>query len=242
MSLKVKFDRILGRLREADDGGDTPTPPTPSHTFTATTTGNNKSYNADQLETDSLTVTVTTRYDGNLVDCTPPDNTWTRTGTGTYTKTITGSGTIAAATFTYTPSGGSAMTATSQARTLTKVWPAYWGMVDLGTVPQERIDSIVANLNAQHRETSSFSNRLIDVEGDDKKDMWLWVVTHGSATVVDAVFNQNVMQSPVNVTAFASPISGVNIDLPGYKVYVSTWPIEAGQSGYQAKLGITLNA
>lgn len=238
MSLKVKFDRILGRLREAD-GGDTPTPPV-THTFTATTTGNNKSYFADQQETDSLTVTVTTRYDGDLVDADSVPSGWTRTGLGTYTKTVNGSGTIAAATFTYTPSGGSAMTATSQARTLTKVYPAYWGMVDLGTVPQERIDSIVADLNTQHRETSSFSNRLIDVEGDPKKDMWIWVVTHGSATVVDASFNQNVMQSPVNVTDFASPISGVNIDLSGYKVYVSTWPIEANTPGYQAKLGITL--
>lgn len=238
MSLKVKFDVILGRLREKDGDGNTPTP---THTFTATTTGNNKTYYADEKETDSLTVTVTLRYDGNTVDADSVPSGWTRTALGTYQKTVNGSGTIAATTFTYTPQGGSARTATSQARTLTKVWPAYWGTYPMGTVPSGRIDSIAVALAAQHRETDDVANRVVNVPDDPKDDMWLWVVTHGSATVVDANFNMNIMESPVSVADFASPISGTNFDLSGYKVYVSTWPAEAGQGGFgDLKINITL--
>lgn len=239
MSLTVKFDRILGRLREADV--ETPTPPAPSHTFTATTTGSDKTYYADEKETDTLTVTVTLRYDGNPVDADTngvPSG-WEKVPNtiGQYSKTISGSGSTGAATFSYT-ANGETKTANAQSKTLTKAWPAYWGMMASNDTAGN-IDTIVASLATQHRETSNVSNRTINVEGDPKNDMWLWVVTHGSATVVDATFNQNVMEQPVNLSEFESPMNA-QISLAGYKVYVSTWPIEAQQAGYQAKLSINL--
>ena len=236
MSIKVKFDTILGRLREKD-GSETPV----THTFTATTTGSNKSYIADVQETDSLTVTVALRYDGNLVDANTVPSGWTRTALGTYQRTVTGSGTVPATAFTYTPQGGSAMTATSQARTLTKVWPAYWGTYPSGTVPSGRIDTIAANLAKQHRETANVVNRVVNVADSPTDDVWFWVVTHGSASVVDANFGLSIMESPVSVVPFASPMPDVSIDLPDYKVYVATWPAEAGQGGYgDLKINITL--
>ena len=239
MTLKVKFDRILGRLREKDGSGDTPTPPV-THTFTATTIGSSKSYYADQQETGTLSVTVELRYDGNLVDADTVPSGWEKVPntTGQYTKTISGSGSTGATTFSYT-ANGETKTANAQSKTLTKVWPAYWGMVATNDT-NTGIDAIADDLaNNQHRETASFSNRLIDVEGDPKKDMWLWVMVRNSATVVDATFNTSVVNAPVNLAAFESP-KNANIELSGYKAYVTTWPIEANVPGYQAKLSITL--
>lgn len=241
MSLTVKFDRILGRLREADV--ETPTPPAPSHTFTATTSGSNKTYYADEKETDMLTVTVTLRYDGNPVDADTngvPSG-WEKVPNtiGQYSKTISGSGSTGNGTFSYT-ANGETKTASAQSKTLTKVWPAYWGTYPSGTVPEARIDTIAADLAAQHRETSNVVNRVVNV-GNPKDDVWLWVVTHGEATVVDANFNLNIMEAPVSVADFASPMPDTNFDLSGYKAYVATWPAEAGQGGYgDLKMNITL--
>ena len=142
MSLKVKFDRILGRLREADV--ETPTPPAPSHTFTATTSGSNKTYYADEKETDTLTVTVTLRYDGNPVDADTngvPSG-WEKVPNtiGQYSKTISGSGSTGNGTFSYT-ANGETKTASAQSKTLTKKWPAYWGVYPSGTRSEDRHDS-----------------------------------------------------------------------------------------------------
>lgn len=241
MSIKVKFDRILGRLREGDDGGDTPTP---SPSFTVTTTGSNKTYYADQQQTDTLTVVAECRYDGNLVDADSVPNGWERASLGTYSKTISGSGTIAKTTFTYTPQGGSALTAKSDAKTLTKVWPSYWGtypLDDLYKVEVDAIDAIAANLASQHRSTSNVVNTVLNVPSDPNVDVWFWVLTHGSATVVDNNLGANIMKSPVEAPDFASPMQGADFDLSGYKVYISTWPAEAGQGGFgDLKINITL--
>ena len=239
MSLKVKFDRILGRLREADV--ETPTPPAPSHTFTATTSGSNKTYYADEKETDTLTVTVTLRYDGNPVDADTngvPSG-WEKVPNtiGQYSKTISGSGSTGNGTFSYT-ANGETKTASAQSKTLTKVWPAYWGVYP-GNVASGRIDTIASALAEQHRETSDVVNRIVNVPDHPKDDVWLWVVTHGTATVVDALVGANIMESPVALVAFLSPKA--NFDLTGYKAYIATWPAEAGQGGYgDLKMNITL--
>lgn len=239
MSIKAKFDVILGRLREADgDGGDTPTP---APTFTVTTTGSNKTYYADQLQTDTLTVVAECRYDGNLVDADSVPSGWERASLGTYSKTISGSGTVSATTFTYTPQGGSALTAKTSARSLTKVWPAYWGTYPSEVVVDERLDGVVANLAAQHRATSNVVNTVANIPADQSQDVWLWVVTHGSALVVDNNLGANIMNAPVNAPNFDSPMQGADFELSGYKLYVSTWPAEAGQGGFgELKINITL--
>ncbi len=239
MTIKVKFDPILGRLREKDgDGGDTPTP-TP--VFTVTTIGDNKTYYADQKQTDTLTVVAECRYDDNLVDVANPPQGWERASLGTYSKTISGTGTVGATTFTYTPEGGSPLSAKTTAKTLTKKWPAYWGTYPSGVLPEGRIDTIAANLASQHRATANVVNSVVNVLDDPNQDVWLWVVTHGSATVVDNTLGANIMNSPDNVADFASPMQGANFDLSGYKVYISTWPAEAGQGGFgELKINITL--
>ena len=156
MSLKVKYDVVLGRLREKDgDGGDTPTP---SPAFTVITTGSNKTYYADEKQTDTLTVVAECRYDGNLVDADSVPSGWERASLGTYSNTISGSGTVAKTTFTYTPQGGSALTAKSDAKTLTKVWPTYWGVYPSGLLPSGRIDTIAANLAAQDRKSTRLNS------------------------------------------------------------------------------------
>ncbi len=246
MSLKVKFDRILGRLREMDDNTPPTPPPDPTEFFAANLTGSNKTWFADTVATESLTVQVALTFNGTPVDADPDTvglSNWTKQSTGVYTRTVTGSGTIGAMSWRYTPPGdtygGQTAVRSTAARTLTKVWPAYWGMVATNDT-NTGIDAIADDLaNNQHRETASFSNRLIDVEGDPKKDMWLWVMVRNSATVVDATFNTSVVNAPVNLAAFESP-KNANIELSGYKAYVTTWPIEANVPGYQAKLSITL--
>ena len=245
MSLKVIYDVILGRLRQKDgDGGDTPTPPSPQSHFTVTTSGSNKTFYADEKETDTLTVTVTLKFDNVLVDADSTPSGWTRTGTGTYERSISQPGTIAAQSWSYTPGGeygSQTATKSSASRTLTKVWPAYWGTYPSEIVLDHRLDGVVANLATQHRATSNVVNNVVNVPADQSQDVWLWVVTHGSATVVDNNLGANIMNAPENAPDFASPMQGTSFDLSGYKIYVSTWPAEAGQGGFgELKINITL--
>lgn len=46
-------------------------------------------YVADEATQGTLTVTVTTKFDGVLVDSTPPSG-WNTTSTGTFTRTVQG--------------------------------------------------------------------------------------------------------------------------------------------------------
>ena len=237
MSIKVKFDRILGRLREGDDGGDTPTP---SPAFTVTTTGSNKTYYADQQQTDTLTVVAECRYDGNLVDADSVPSGWERASLGTYSKTISGSGTIAKTTFTYTPQGGSALTAKSDAKTLTKVWPAYWGIYPGDDTSNPNITDMVAEFEKLgNRVTSKMVNNVVNIPNQTENDCWLWIVTRGSASATPEAFDITILRDPVSGMEFTSPINE-NIELDGYKVYISINKADAGQGFGNVKLSINL--
>lgn len=239
MSLKVKYDVVLGRLREKDgDGGDTPTP---SPTFTVTTTGSNKTYYADEKQTDTLTVVAECRYDGNLVDADSVPSGWERASLGTYSKTISGSGTIAKTTFTYTPQGGSALTAKSDAKTLTKVWPAYWGIYPSDDTSDPNITDMVSEFEKLgNRVTSKMVNNVVNIPNQTENDCWLWIVTRGSAAATPEAFDITILRDPVTGMEFTSPMDPT-IELDGYKAYLSINKADAGQGFGNVKLSINLS-
>lgn len=236
MPLKVKFDRILGRLREKD-GDSTPTPPAPSHSMTGSTTPDrNQTYLADAQTSPGMTVTVKTYFDGALVDVPDTPANWTRTALGTYTRRIEQSGTIPAQTWTY-PYQGQNYTYTSPARSLSAVYPAYWGIYPSNDATPD-IRAIVADLAGQHRETANV-NRTVAVPNPTGSDCWLWIVTHGSATATPESFDISMMRDPVTGKSFTSPVNP-SINLSGYKAYVSINPADAGLSFGNVKLKINL--
>lgn len=242
--MKVKFDAILGRLREKDgSGGDTPTPPNPNSHFTVTTSGDNKTFYADEKESDTLTVTVTLRFDNVPVDANSTPSGWTHTGTGTYERTISHPGTIAAQQWSYTPGGqygSQTATKSSPSRSLTKVYPAYWGIFAGNDASQPDITAIVASLSGQHRVTANLPTTVVNVPNNTANDAWLWIVTKGSATALNNEFNVNIMRDPVAGKEFTSPRNN-SIDLQGYTAYVSQNQAEAGLGFGNVKLTINLS-
>lgn len=231
MSIKVKFDRILGRLREMDCGG-TP-PPDPSALFRVSTAGDNKVFYADEKQNDTLTVVVTLRFDGQLVDADTVPSGWTRTGLGTYQRSISEPGIIAAQAWSYTPGGAygsQTCTGNSEARSLKKVWPAYWGIWP-GNDASGDITAIVADLKSQHRLTSSLPATTIEMPNPTGGSCWLWIVTHGSATAQPAPTpGISMMEEPVTGKQFDSPMPNADWRLDGYKAYVSIHSAKAGAS------------
>lgn len=234
MPIKVKFDTILGRLREKDGDGSTPTP---THSFTVQTTPTSKSYLADEQSSPGLTVQVVTKFDGVTVDAAATPSGWTRTGLGTYTRHIDEPGTIAAQQWSYT-SGGTTYHATSPARSLTAVYPAYWGIYPSNDATID-IRAIVADLAQQHRATSD-TNTTVEVPNPTGNSCWLWIVTHGTADAEPATTpGISMMDAPVTGKSFVSPVNP-SINLSGYKAYVSMNSAKAGASFGNVKLNINL--
>lgn len=245
MSLTVIFDRILGRLRETDyesgGGGDVPDPT--SH-FSVTTTPGNQQFFADAETSPGMTVMVTLKFDNNLVDADATPNGWTRQSLGIYTKSIAQPGTINSQQWSYTPGGvyeQRTAVKSSPARSLTAVYPAYWGIYP-GYI--ESIDAdltpVVAALNAQSRRvTQNMTNQVVNVPNNTQEDVWLWIVTKGSATATPESFDISMIEAPVDNLQFTSPING-EIDLTGYKAYVSINKADAGLGFGNVKMSISL--
>lgn len=231
MSLKVKFDRILGRLREQDGDGSTPEPPKPK--ITVETIGSNKIFYADEQQNDTLTVTVKVWFNNQLVDADSTPSGWTKTATGTYQRTISEPGQIAQQLWSYTPGGeygSQTATAYSQARTLTKVWPAYWGIYPSDDAAVD-ISAVVADLCQQHRVKQNLPSTTVEVPNPTANSCWLWIVTRGTATAQPAPTpGISMMEAPVTGKTFASPIPGANWNLTGYKAYLSMHSAKAGAS------------
>lgn len=239
MSIKVKFDRILGRLREKDGDGGSPAPPLVPK-ITVETIGSNKTFYADMQQSDTLTVVVKIWFNGHLVDA-DSNNGWTKTATGTYQRTLTEPGEIARTQWRYTPGGdygSSTATGYSEARSLTRVYPAYWGIYPDNDA-SGNISAIVAALNDQHRVTQDL-NTTIEVPNQTANDCWLWIVTHNKATATPEAFDVTMLRDPVTGKTFASPMSGTDWNLSGYKAYVSINPADAGLSFGNVKLTINL--
>lgn len=237
MSIKVKFDTILGRLREKDGDGGSPTPP--SHSLSVQTTPTqNQTYLADAQQSPGMTVTVVVKFDGTVVDAASTPSGWTRTALGTYTRRIDQPGTVPAQQWTYVHEG-TTYTATSPARSLTAIWPAYWGIYPSNDAEGD-ITAIVAALKDQHRQTSNLPTTVFTVDNPTGNDCWLWIVTKGTARATPEAFDISMMQEPVTGKTFASPMPGANWNLTGYKAYVSINRADAGLSFGPCKITINL--
>jgi hypothetical protein len=246
MSLTVIFDRILGRLRETDyeggGGGGSDVPDPTSHFDVKTTPTANQKYYADQETSPGMTVTVTLKFDNALVDADATPNGWTHVSTGIYTKTISDPGTVAPQQWSYTPGGvyeERTAVKSSPGRSLSAVYPAYWGIYPGNTVNRD-ITAVVAALNSQSRRvTANMPTTVVNVPNNTQDDCWMWIVTKGSATATPESFDISMMEEPVSGMAFTSPING-EIDLIGYKAYVSTNKADAGLGFGNVKLTINL--
>lgn len=243
MTKKAYFDPILGRLREKDSdqgGGETPDP-TPHFTVDITPT-RNQSFLADEQTSPGMTVTVTTRFDGDLVDADAVPDGWSHPSLGTYTKTLTDPGTVNVQEWSYTPGGvyGSLVAVkNSPARSLTAVYPAYWGLYPNPASELRDITAIVASLNAQHRITANLPETVYNVPNNTGDDCWLWIVTKGSATATPEAFDVSMLRDPVTGNEFTSPVNN-SIHLDGYKAYVSINKADAGMGFGKIKLSINL--
>lgn len=235
MPIKVKFDPILGRLREGCDCDPEPTVP---DLLATTTPSANQTYLADEVQSPGMTVVVTLAFRGTPVDADATPQGWTRTALGTYQRHIDQPGTVAAQLWEYT-SDGTTFTATSEARSLTAVYPAYWGIYP-GNDTTGDISSIVAALKDQHRETHNVGPTVVTVDNPTANPCWLWIVTRGTAKATPEAFDVSMMDDPATGKTFTSPMPGANWSLSGYKAYVSINRADAGLSFGPVKLTINL--
>lgn len=161
-------------------------------------------YVADEATQGELNVTVTTKFDGVLVDSTPPSG-WTSTGTGTFTKTVQGpSGTqVASGNFKYTPSDGDykgiEVNGNSQAKSISTTYPIYYGFVDTNIPNNLKVDGVIVisdrNLT---RSTSKYTNASATLANGLNVPGYFWILTHSSATATQS--GTSILKSPVTVT------------------------------------------
>lgn len=230
MSIRVKFDTILGRLREAD-GDDEPVPGNP---FTAEATPDrDQTWEYDAAPCPGMTVVVRLRLYGTLVDADQTPTGWEHVSTGVYRRGIQQEGTVPQQAWSHT-SGGMTYNATSPARSLSPIYPAYWGIYPSDDAAGD-IAAVVAALKDQHRLTAGLSNAVYTVD-----NCWLWIVTQGAARATDAAFDLSLMRAPVGGKQFASPMPGASWNLTGYNAYVSVNPADAGLSFGNVKLTVNL--
>lgn len=244
MTKKAYYDPILGRLREMDTdqgGGETPDPS--PHFTVDITPSRNQSYLADAMESPGMTVTVTTRFDGDLVDADATPDGWSHPSLGTYTKTLANPGTVNAQEWSYTPGGvyGSRVAVkNSPARSLSAVYPAYWGIFPGNESTQRDITDVVASLAAQHRVTANMPETVVDVPNGTAEDCWLWIVTKGDARATPEAFDITMLQDPDTGEEFTSPVNN-SIQLDGYNAYISINKADAGMGFGKIKLTINLS-
>lgn len=248
MSLTVIFDRVLGRLREKDyeggGGGGSDVPDPTSHFSVKLTPDVNQKYFADAQTSPGMTVTVTLKFDGALVDAVATPLGWTRQSLGVYTKSIAQPGTVAPQQWSYTPGGvyeQRTAVKSSPARSLSAVYPAYWGIYPGNIEHSDRdLTPIVAQLYAQNRRvTQNMPTTVVNVPNNTNEDVWLWIITKGSATATPESFDISMMEEAVDDVYFTSPVNG-EISLEGYKAYVSINKADAGLGFGNVKLTINL--
>ena len=246
MSLTVIFDRILGRLRETDyeggGGGGSDVPDPTSHFTVTTTPSSNQKYFADEETSPGMTVTVTLKFDNVLVDADATPNGWTHVSTGVYTKSISDPGTVASQQWSYTPGGvyeERTAVKSSPARSLSAVYPAYWGIYQTNTVGSDITEAVKTFGQQGRRVTANMPTTVVNVPNNTEEDCWLWIITKGSATATPESFDISMMEAPVSGLSFTSYLND-EIDLTGYKAYVSTNKADAGLGFGNVKLTINL--
>ena len=191
-----------------------------------------QSYYADVATSTTMTVTVTTRFNGTLVDCNTTPSGWTRTATGTYTRSVSGaSGTVPAATFGYTVVGGTydglTVSKSSSAKSITVTYPAWYGFspaADFATLDLSALTRRTSNLGTTSTVTNATGNGC-----------YLWIVTHGSASATS--MNLNILATINSSASFPSP-DDADISLSGYKVYRSNLTYDLGSFGINMAINV----
>lgn len=181
-----------------------------------------QNYVADLATQTTMTVTVTTKFNGTAVDCNATPSGWTKTGTGTYTRSVTGaSGSVASATFTYTISGGTydglTVSKNSSAKSITVSYPAWHGF----TTSNDAAD--LATVLSSLTRVTSFSSTTGALHNPLAAEAYYWIVTHNNATLTDTMTG-NMLNASVN----GQSITSNGITLSGYKVFISRASAAAG--------------
>ena len=189
-------------------------------------------FTADTATSTTMTVTVTTKWAGALVDCDATPSGWTRTSTGTYQRTVTGaSGTVASATFTYTISGGTydglTVTYASTAKSIAVTYPAWYGFSTAADFASLDL-STLTRVTAKPPTASSLTN----AKGNG---CYLWLVTHSTATATE--MNLNILSTIASGQSFTSP-SNAGITLSGYRIYRSNLTYDLGSFGINMTLNV----
>lgn len=187
--------------------------------FAVTTSGSATLY-TDANSSTTLAVTVTTKFDGEAVDCDSVPTGWTRTATGTYTKSVSGaSGSVTATTFSYTPSSGTykdiTVSKSSTAKIITVVNPVYYGFTTATTLADA-----IGDLT---RSTSKVS--VTSLTNSKANGAYLWILTKNSATATQ--LGQSILGAATTNQSFTSPQDS-SITCSGYKLYKSTSPFDMG--------------
>ena len=207
--------------------------------FTVSTavTGNRRT--ADTAATTTMTVTVTTKFDGAAVDCDSTPSGWTRTALGEYTRTLAdaASGTIAAASFTYTPPASSpyagiVCTKSSTAQSIAVTYPAWHGFASGTESTTAAIEAAIGDLTritAKVTQTADLTNGLATAG-------YYWILTHSTATATQS--GNNILRAVVSGRSFTSPENDA-ITLSGYNLYIST--NSAASGGKFGDVALTVN-
>ena len=199
-------------------------------------------YIADIEPCPNLVVSVNLFYEGVPVDADIIPEGWTHIATGEYQCSLNQPGTIDEQVWSYSIDGINGLqtfTANSAARSLTPIYPAYWGIYPSNDTDGD-ITDIVASLAQQNRLTTDLSETTLEIPNLTDSTCWLWIVTKGVATAKTAIFDLNMMCDPVEGKQFVSPMPNANWELYGYKVYVSINPVDPGLSYGSVKLSINL--
>ena len=209
--------------------------------FAVATSVSGKTFDASVKTNTTMKVTVTTKFDGVLIDVTDNYTTdgWTRTAVGTYEKTLANAseGTIAAHTFSLTlPNdhatyAGITVTGTSAAHSISAIYPTFYGFAN--SKNQAALNTVVLSLS----KSTNNVNENKDWNNTTGADAYFWVLAKGSANFY---YNGNneMLEEPITGVSFTAP--NADITLSGYKLYFSKNSAAAGLGFSSSLLKINL--
>lgn len=205
--------------------------------YIITTDANPTSFVRDIKSEETMTVTVTLKFNGSNVDANFVPTGWGKSETGVYLRQSTSS--VSAQAWEYTPSSGKyegiQMSKNSSSKSINGIYPAYYGIVPSGDT--SNINNMVSQyLNTSSTRTTTSVNSDKSFTNETGQQAWLWILTHGTATARQS--GTSILQNPTTVS-FISPNNG-SITMSGYKLYISKNPIGVGLPLSNVSINITL--
>lgn len=205
--------------------------------YIITTDANPTSFVRDIKSEETMTVTVTLKFNGSNVDANFIPTGWGKSETGVYSRQSTSS--VSTQAWEYTPSSGKyegiQMSKNSSSKSINGIYPAYYGIVPSGDT--SNINNMVSQyLNTSSTRTTTSVNSDKSFTNETGQQAWLWILTHGTATARQS--GTSILQNPTTVN-FISPNNG-SITMSGYKLYISKNPIGVGLPLSNVSINITL--